>query len=264
MDDAVRDDIACLSASPYRGPLLACLADGPRTGRELRAETGASKATVSRALSAFDERGWTDRSGGRTTLTPLGHVVADAVAALTATMETATALRGVVDHLPLDELGFDLGRLSGAEVVTSSRSDPLAPIRHADRFLLDADEIRILSHSFSPGVITALNERVADDAALTMVIPDSVVEAVVAEDALREGVAALVAAAPDSVRVATEPVPHILAVADGTVSMGVVDDDGGLVAVVDTDDSTVGEWARSTVDAYAARAAPLPPDTLDG
>ncbi|MFC7138135.1 hypothetical protein ACFQRB_19980 [Halobaculum litoreum] len=83
-----------------------------------RTATGASKATVSRALTAFEDRDWVDRTGSRAALTPLGDVVAEAVASLTATLGTAADLRGVVDHLPLDDLGFDLGRLSGATVVT--------------------------------------------------------------------------------------------------------------------------------------------------
>jgi predicted transcriptional regulator len=260
MDDRVRADVACLVDSPYRGPLLLSLRDGPLRREQLRETVGASRATVSRALSAFEERDWVRRDGRAYVLTPLGRLVAAAFEQFDATMTAARELRGVLEHLPVEEMGFDVERLRDARVTRPNRADPFATMRHADRFVEAGDDVRMLSHAFSPGVLEAVRERAAADRSTWIVVSTAVVERIVAEDDLRRPVRESLASEAVELYHCEEPVPFAFAVADETVSFAVTDDDGRPVAIVDTDDSEVLEWARSTVEAYRDRATELGPD----
>jgi predicted transcriptional regulator len=260
MDDRVRADVACLVDSPYRGPLLLGLEDGPARREQLRETVDASRATVSRALSAFEEREWVWRDGRAYRLTSLGRLVASAFERLDATMTAANDLRGVIEHLPLEEMGFGVERLRDARVVRPSRADPFATMRYADRFVETGDSVAMLSHAFSPGVLEAVQERAAADRPTWMVVTVDVIERVAAEADLRGPVRESLASEAVGLWQSEQPVAYAFAIADDTVSFAVTDDDGRPIAVVDTSDRRVLEWARSTFEAYRDRATELGPD----
>jgi predicted transcriptional regulator len=260
MDERVRADLACLVDSPYRGPLLLELRNGTTSRAELREAVGASRATISRALSAFEERGWVIRTGQAYELTRLGRLVAGEFENLLATMETAHDLRGIVEYLPVDEFGFDIRHLRDATVVRPSRSDPLAPIRHADRLLEDATLAVLLSRAFSPGVIEALAERARAGEETEVVVTTSVVESLGADDTLREQVRSCLESDAVEIYEHDGEVPYILAIADAVVSFGVQDDDGRVVGVVDVEDEVVLAWARATFGEHRENTQRLDPD----
>lgn len=260
--DRVREDLVCLIDSPYRGPILLELRDSPARREELREAVDASRSTISRALATFEERDWVTRSGQEYRLTHLGRLIADGFDALVGTIETAHDLEGIVEHVPIDDLPFGIGHLRDATIVQPSRSDPLAPIRHSDRFVEDVDSAVMLSHAFSPSAIAVIAERAKRGDDTHLVVTSSVVESLVADDELRDQCRECVAG--DTVEIweydGAGGIPHVLAVGDRTVSLGVYDEAGHVRGVVETDDETVLAWAEETVEAYRDRATRLDVD----
>lgn len=84
--------------------------------RDLREETGASEATISRMLNEFQDRGWIERNtNGEYVSTPLGHSIAVAFNPL---VESMAAIQhfgegpGTMWRAP-NELSIDVGRRDG-------------------------------------------------------------------------------------------------------------------------------------------------------
>lgn len=260
MDERVREDMACLIDSPYRGPLLLELRDGTGKQSELKAAVGASQATISRALTAFEDRGWVSRTGHTYHLTRLGEFVADTFDVLETTMATAHDLHGVVEHIPFDEMGFDIDQLRGATVIRPTQADPLAPIHHATAFLDGAEAVEMLSHAFSPGAIDATHQRSQTEQATSIVVTTDVIESLAADQRFSRQLHEAIANGMLDLWEYDGRIPYILAIADDAVSFGVDDEAGHVIAVIDTDDDLVLEWAAETVERYRTEATKLDAD----
>lgn len=260
MDEQVREDMACLIDSPYRGPLLVELRNGTVKQSELKTMVGASQATVSRALSTFEDRGWISKTGRTYRLTRLGRLVADAFDALETTMTTARELRGVIEHIPLDEMGFEISQLRGATVIRPTQADPLRPLRHATEFLDGADSVVMLSHAFSPGSVEIIDQRASMGEPTTVVVTTDVVEALIEETSYRSRLHDAVADGLLDIWEFEGRIPYILAIADDTVSFGIDNDAGHPIAIIDTDNDVVHQWATDTVEQYRTKATKLNAD----
>jgi predicted transcriptional regulator len=99
------EDIAYLSRTENRVEILETLTEGDRSTRELRDETGTSKATVNRILNEFEERSWTRRtSDGTYEATPRAEHIAFQLRPLIRSMEAVASLGEDIGVLPADEL----------------------------------------------------------------------------------------------------------------------------------------------------------------
>ncbi|WP_337652190.1 helix-turn-helix transcriptional regulator [Halomontanus rarus] len=257
MDERVREDMACLIDSPYRGPLLLELRDGTVKQSELKTRVGASQATISRALGVFEERDWISRTGHTYQLTRLGEFVADTFEVLETTMATAHDLHGVVEHVPFDEMGFDIGRLRGATVIRPTQADPLAPIHHAREFLDGSEAVEMLSHAFSPGAIDVTHQRSQMEQTTSIVVTTDVLESLAADRQFSRQLHEAIANGMLDLWEYDGRIPYILAIADDAVSFGVDDEAGHVIAVIDTDDELVLEWAAETVERYRTESTKL-------
>lgn len=260
MNEQVRKDMACLITSPYRGQLLLELRDSNAGRTELKTAVGASQATVSRSLAAFEERGWVSRVGRTHHLTQLGRLVAETFEVLEAAMTTAHELRGIIEHIPLDEMGFDISQLRGATVVRPTQADPLAPIRHAKEFLDGAETVTMLSHAFSPGAIEIIHQRAQMGQSTTVIVTTEVVETLTADETFRTQVREAVADEMLELWEYDEEIPHILAIADEMVSFGVDDENGHVIAVIDAGNERVYQWAEETIEQYRSEATRVKSD----
>ncbi|AGN01771.1 methyltransferase type 11 [Salinarchaeum sp. Harcht-Bsk1] len=101
-------DAEFLARTDHRVAVLAALADGPKSRRELEALADVSRTTVGRTLTAMAHREWVERDGDRFEATPLGEFVADSIVSLLDDLETTRRLRDVWELLPVDEEGFDV------------------------------------------------------------------------------------------------------------------------------------------------------------
>ncbi|MFC7009581.1 hypothetical protein [Halalkalicoccus salilacus] len=80
-------------------------------------------------------------------MTPVGHYVAREFTDLLKRFEPVPKLNDVGEWFPKEGFDFDLGRLAGAEIVRSTKSDALAPTTHITCRLRSADRVQVLSYS---------------------------------------------------------------------------------------------------------------------
>jgi predicted transcriptional regulator len=256
--ESALEEIEFLALSSNRVEVLRLLAAAPHTRGELAAETGASQATLGRIIADFEERSWIRRTGGEYVATATGRIVADGFTDLLDSLETERGLRDIVEYLPTDAMDFDLRHLADATITVPSQTRPNAPLQRLLDLLRDAETVRTFSHAFNDQTIRVVQERVsAGDQQFSGVFSPGAIDALTADDRLRDRLESLLAEPAASVRVRSDGVPLAVMVADDVVHMLLRDDSGVLQASVDTTAPAVREWAVETFDAYWESAEPL-------
>ncbi|MDZ7730641.1 MAG: hypothetical protein U5K37_06545 [Natrialbaceae archaeon] len=122
--------------------------------------------------------------------------------------------------------------------------------------------VTMLSHAFLPGIIEAIADRVPAGQTTEIITVPAVIDAIAADGDLGEQIRAVLEHDSVSVLEYSDEIPHILAIADGTVSMGVQDGNGRVLGVIDSDTEAVLAWAESTVATYREQANPVELDRL--
>lgn len=258
------DDVAYLARSANRVRALARLADGPRTRRELHAETDISQPTLGRLLEGFEDRGWAtcDRTNSRPyELTPFGELVAAAFEDLLATVGTMQRFRALADALPLDEMDFDLRRFADATITVPSRTDATAHMRREDELIAEADHVRFLcSSSFGPGIKAYRDRLVGTDTRFEAVITADALAAAASDPDAARWVGDLAAADNVAIYRYDGPVRMILGLIDDVASLVPLDDSGVALAFIETRDPVVRDWVEGRYDAHRDRAERLAPE----
>jgi predicted transcriptional regulator len=216
---------------------------------ELATETGASRKTVRRVLGTFEGHGWTVRRESVYKLTPLGRVVAEAVADLRNAMAAVRTLRPVLPYLPA-EISLDLRRLHDARVTAPEATTPVAPASRMVEVLREAEAVTVVAFSVVPDALSATceNARPGDlllaSETLTFIAESS-------------GMAPMLTEMFDAgwtVAELADPPPYNLVLADRTVMLGLVDESGAASALIESDDEAARRWATGVVDAAHERA----------
>jgi predicted transcriptional regulator len=128
------ESVEYLARSASRTAVLDAIHEKPRTRDELKNVTDASRTTLSRTLTDFEERGWVTRSNGQYEPTPEGTFVASEISRLLENFEAADVLDGALKWLPTDEFRFDLRRLRDAELREVRWDDPASMRKFAELF----------------------------------------------------------------------------------------------------------------------------------
>ncbi|QSX00089.1 helix-turn-helix transcriptional regulator [Haloterrigena alkaliphila] len=256
--ESALEEIEFLALSENRVEVLRLLSERPHSRNELAAATGASQATLGRILSDFRDRSWIRRAGSEYLATATGELVAAGVTDLREIVETERRLRGVVDYLPADSMGFDLRRLADARITTPSQTRPNAPLSRLLELLEDTASVRTVSHAFNEQTLTVVRERTTTgEATFEGVFSRSAIDALADDAELRDSLESLVASDAASIRVREESVPLAVMLLDDVVYLLLRDEQGVLRASIDTDDEAVRAWAAETIDDYWADAEPL-------
>lgn len=262
--EAPLEEIEFLARSQNRVAVLRLLAAESHTRRSLAAATGASQATLGRILEDFADRSWVRRDGSEYAATATGKLVADGIGDLVSVLETEAKLRGVVAHLPTDELGFDLRHLADATVTVPTRTHPSAPLQHVLEAMDGAADVRAFSHTLNEQSLSTIRARVAaGEQTVRAVLSESAIEALAAEDRLWTQLRALADSDGAEIRVRRDDIPLAVTITDGTVTLLVRDASGILQASLHTDEETVQEWAAATFERYWETASPFDPDAVD-
>lgn len=258
------DDIRFLADSENRFTALEALATGPMTRAELRSETGASKATISRLLGDFENRGWVARDGHRYALTPLGEYVARPFIDLYDHMTTASELRELLPWFPLAELDveFDLEVLAGATVTAATPENPMAPAARVLDIERESSWTNTLADRLPESCIKARHDAVVGNGqACEMVTTPEVVDSVMSSpyaDKFQD----IVAADNATVYVHDGEV-HPGGIHDGTAYLIVLDDQDVSVGIVESDDPVLVEQLSATFEAYRDNSTRLAPSDLE-
>lgn len=262
MADAL-EEIEFLARSANRIEVLAALADGAYTRRELGEAVDASQPTLGRVLNDLTERTWIRYDGERYRATPTGRLVAAGITDLQDRLETEVRLREVAEWLP-DDLDLDLRHLRDATITTPTGARPNAPIRRMLELLRGTDRARLLSHSFNEQKLRLLRERAAaGEMTVRGVFAADAIEALTEVPELRDELRQLVAADDAEIRVAGEPVPLAVEITAARTHLLLRDEEGLVRASVDSDDEAVRAWATSLHERYWTTGEPVDATRLD-
>jgi len=254
------EQISFLTRSESRVGILTHLLDaGPTTQRAFREELSSSRSTVTRALSALEDRGWVTRNGDAYQLTPQGRIVADGLDGLVDLVRATEDLSTFIRWFPIGEYDVSLDQFRGAEITASTEPDPYAPSRkHAAR-LREADGFRMLLPSIDLQLVRSTEERVVGgDLELELIVSPGM-EATIVSDEFATALGTQVRSGGTTVLVADEPAPFYIGLSDaGDVQIGVEDDEGFPRALVESRDESLQSWAERVYESVRADAREKP------
>ncbi|MFC6716374.1 helix-turn-helix transcriptional regulator [Natrialbaceae archaeon GCM10025810] len=258
------DDIAFLARSERRVVALDALAEGPRSGADLRAITDASSSTVRRLLREFEDRYWIRRDGNRYEATPLGAYVAAGMRDLLERFDTERTLRGVWRWLPTDACGFlvEVDPESDLVVTVAEAADPYRPVNRFVSLLRESSRFRFVGFDLAllEPCKDELARRIVDGMRTEIVDPPSVARYVLAT--YPDHCTGPLESGNLAVWVHDDLPPYGVCVFDERIAISGYHRDSGTVRVlIDTDDPRAREWAESTFETYRreARSFPLGP-----
>jgi predicted transcriptional regulator len=255
------DDAAYLTRSEHRVAVLDRLAEGPRNRTALQEATGASRVTVGRMLGELEDRGWVQREGHDYRLTHAGRIVAEDLARLLETTQTAQTLQEIEPLLPVDRFEFDLRRFGDATVHRPTRSDPNAHMRRMAARLSEADRVRVLAPSVSPVPVRAHRDRVLASPTheATVVFTAAAAEVALEDPDTRTWFREMHETGRLACYRHDSSYPIDLVVADGTAMLTLYDDasGAGFHSVVETQDETIHGWAVAEFERVREEAIPI-------
>lgn len=252
------DAVAYLARSENRLAILEAADERPCSRRDLEAEAGVSRSTLSRALRELqEERGWLRRTDDGFTTTTAGSLVMERFLPLLRTVDALETLDHAMAFLPVEEMAIDVHHFHDAEFMTPSEFDPTAPFEYGVGRLRESGSLRSVGQLVPPAYVRAVHEGVAaGELDLEIVLSGEYVDAV-ADSELGE-LWAETAARPSTgvLRSAEEP-PYNLLVLDDVVHLWLCSDEGEQAGLVESENPAVREWAQSAVDAHREDATPL-------
>lgn len=255
--------LAFLVGSPNRLRILESLTTGPRDRQDLCETAEVSRATVKRVLDGLDERGWVERDGASYRATPLGELVVEEVSSTLRTLDRAATLREISPWLPTDEFDFDLRRFENATITVPTGEDPLVILRRAHASLETATDLRLLSNMVVPDGLESLRRATVERGQRQRsVITTGVLDVIRNDETMAANFRASLSLETVEVRRYDGEIPCTIALMDETLMLGVLDDNGGVHGLIETDDVVVYEWAESIFTAHWYEAQPLDPETL--
>jgi predicted transcriptional regulator len=257
----MNEEIEYLARSDTRIELLRVLAEGPKGRRDLHDRLDASRTTLSRSLDRMAEFGWIEQqsNGSPYRLTALGAHIEREFSELLEGLEVGDRLAPLLQRASVDEFDLDPRELADADVVEATAEQPLAPVERAMEARAQSDSIREFATVVMQESADQIHERIeraAADATIEVIL-DSSVASSMREDA--DYSADLERAIADGAvdYYVHEDLPYLLALLDDRVLLGVVDERGTPLALVESDSESVSEWAERTFERYRDNAESL-------
>jgi len=246
-----------------RWPVLDALRAGPLDRRDLQERVGVSRPTIHRQLRALGDAGLVAKRNGTFALTPVGELAAAEFSRTFEVMDTVSTLSQVVPWLPVAEFDFEFDRLRHAEVTLPRFNDPFAPTRRMLQAIHGAAHVRLVTYTFLPEGDPAARRCFVEEGQFFEGVLDSTLVRSLLEDPASTAHLRELLTRGARIRVAPEPVPIILTIADEQVIVGAVDDGGSPRGLIVTDDEVIRAWAEETVDDYLAAAEQLTSGAID-
>lgn len=256
------EEINFLADSVYRSAVLAELRDGPRVRAELSTDTGASSATLSRILRAFEDRDWIVRVGQHYELTPPGVLIAVGFDDLLHRLEMERKLRGIWRLLPAELLKLDPEWMMETTITLPSKYNPLAPMDRAATMEYEAARSRVLTHALPDPCLNAHRHGIAAGTHRLEAVISRDVARTVAETSHATWICDALATDRLDLFVTDADVPYVIGINDDTVYFGIDDERGAPLALIETTDQTLLAWAEWTFETYRRDANPLSSDAF--
>jgi len=254
---SAREDIAFLVGSEVRVELLRTLRTTPARPSDLADRCSCARETAQRTVTGFTDRGWAEKvpDTDRYRLTRAGEIVAESYEEFEACLGVAARYRHLLANLGEQVDGLTCETLAET---TRTRATPENPHTSINRLLevMDRDRVDTLYG------VTPIVSRVFNQAAATVIGPETDVDLIVDRDVLETSATEY----PDALEraeqlpgftlyVSPESVTFGLVVVDDHAYLGAYDDQGNLVASADDDEEPFLAWARRTLDRIRERSS---------
>lgn len=262
------EDVAYLTRSPNRVRILYCLAETPRTRREVKETSGATRTTVDRIVNELEERGWVERTtDGNYAATTVGRQLVEEMTPFVQAVKAIQELGSAIEWLPLDELSTGLHNFTDATVRDPDRGDPVGTIDYMTGLVREASDLRALTHLVPPESFlrVAQDAVVAGQLSLEGVVPTDHVGSYVDTKTRRERWQAILDAGGD-LYLCEEPLPCNMWIIDETVLIkrndpGRIEDSYGVPIVITNE--AVRDAAHELIDQYRDTGSRVDTETFD-
>lgn len=250
------DTIGFVLGSRARQEVLARLAVGDGTGREVVTTCDASESAVYDALSRLAERGYVaEGDDGAWSLTGTGRIVADAI-------ERCERLDDVLDgdaeywatHDPTglpERFRRSIDRLECCEVIRSPDTDPYRAARRVARAIRAASDVAIVAPVYSERHATALLESDAERRRLVMT--PRMVDRLVADQPTGPD------ADLDALSIRVQSAAVSVTVTDRRLLLSLPESDGSFDATAEllAESDAAIAWGRDLFEHYWERGIPI-------
>lgn len=250
------DDVAFLTRSANRVAVMRTLADGPHSRQELVDKAGGSRVTIARILSDFEGREWVQARNGSYELTTQGRLVIAGLDDLLDRLAAIDRLEPVLPWFAVDQLDVPVEAFADADITVPTGTEPNRHHRRIGQVGATADVARMYSQAVTGEAIAIHRTAVDEGQELELLLTPAAAESALGDEDIGTDVRALgtdgfVGRVDESL-----PVPFV-ALFDECCHIGVADDRGFPVGVVESTDEAVVAWAERTLDRLAAAATPL-------
>lgn len=263
MEDGL-ERIAFLANSTNRVEILERLAETACEPPELRAEIGASRTTVSRALNEFESRGWIEHHGNGYETTTLGQIVVEEFSPLLESMERVAVLEEVVKWLPTEQMSLNLYELGDGDLVSPSQKNLSSHIEAGMEAVRNADHVRVLGNAVIPIYIKVIRDCVVEGGLIAkQVYGRKAMEMMVDHEHMSGQIKEIIDSGAPVYRFAGV-IPYNLLILDDSVLFFLCDETSLPESLLVTENDTVVTWAESTFQSYRTDAELLNQETIIG
>lgn len=256
------EDIRYLSDSEHRIVALGLLLEGPKTQGDLRAGAEASSATVSRMLRSFEERDWVVRRAGSYELTSIGRFVTTEFTHLQDQMDAMEELQKIIEWIPADVVALGLECLVDAAITFPSAKSPLAPPERATELKRHSSRSRGLSY-YLPTMCIAAHQAAIEEGIQTLeaVFTEEMYETIACSPSTgTQQFIDVIESDRATLYVSDEEIPYVIGINDDIVYLGINNEMGIQVALMETTNEQIFAWAEETFEEYRKRARPITSD----
>ncbi|QAU13584.1 ArsR family transcriptional regulator [Halorubrum sp. BOL3-1] len=156
--------IAFLTRSPVRVRVLHALhRNGPVEKRELRDLVDGVRTTVTRNLTALEDRGWIEDTPEGYEITGCGRMIVEELVALTESASLAVDLRPALRWLNVERLDLDLRHFERANITAAASTNPYAPIEEQVALVRRATAVRAALPTVNRQILEASRRTARSD-----------------------------------------------------------------------------------------------------
>lgn len=248
------ESIEFLARSPHRVVALDAIRAEPRTRDELRELTDASRVTLGRILTDFEERDWIVRVDRHYETTSRGAFIAAEFTRLVSNLDALETLPDVLAWFPGEQPTFELRLLDDATAIKADESDLLGPIRRGLDHIKRTDQLEIVANGAAAEFIEELLAAVRSGRTNTLLLPPETIEALRSDPDLRDQVREMLGSGRTTLlRYDGGGKLPVFQIGDGTVALC----SGDHQAMIETDDPRVYDWAVSYFASLRTDATPV-------
>lgn len=246
---------AFLARSANRVAILQALDEKSRDRRELETETEASRSSLSRSLTEFEDRGWIRREGSTYTTTSSGSLVVKQFVSLLETIEGIQTLGDRLKYLPIEKMSLDIRHFNDARLVTPTEFDPTASFQYGINRMRESEIMRCVTTTVPPPYVRALYEDVtAGDLTAEIILDREYLDAVKGSE--MAGLWRKIVANAN-IQEYEEDIPYRLIVLDEVVHLWLCSNEGEQNGLLESKNPAVREWAESLYEDHRTESEPL-------